>query len=267
MRILLIHIIVVLGIICCSAQLSNHLNNDSVSITKQYYSIGIDTTINKIVPIYKFKRDTIGEFLSRYCDTILTENSEFRSFSIYNLWDELNSRIKRYYPADTIINNYVYIQLDESITEQLIKNCNAVIITSNNAIGRIENVNPEWLEQLHVINTGQYACLNLTEWVDKTGPDSTMYVWMTTTPTPYETILRINKDGKVDPLTIRYCNDPIQKYPSKAHIFDWIEDYYNSYGLPSGCTFYNQTEYNDNSRPDFVIEDINGNVPYYFNLK
>ena len=263
---LISHTIILLLAFGCHANVTKLMGNDSIIAKLQYCSSFVDSTVSKTVPIYEFQHDTEGEFINRFCDTLINKTDFFDTFTIHNLWNQLSSRIKRYYPQDTTIYNYIHLVPDDFYhTEDLVK-CKGLILFSKGNVGIIDSVEPEWLKQLHIRPSGSYAIIEILNF-ESTEDESLKGYKYLRRDASIEAILKINTNGKIDPLTIRYWGDPIQKFPQLHVAFDWIEDYYKSYGLPSGCTFYNQTEYNDNSRPDFVIEDVNGNVPYYFNLK
>ena len=178
----------------------------------------------KTVSLYEFDNSAAGDFARRFCATIDTLDDYNQALFI----DIADPSEKLWFPGD--LNEYMYVYC--SYLRKL-DNVAGVLLTEKGRPILILDDNPLWLANMPFHTTGDSIEIDYSTKY-RTG----FYMIY---ENDFVSALRVTKDGKVNPMTLRNNLANIQKH--KEHeSFDWIEPFYKAHGLPSGCGYYDQID-------------------------
>lgn len=217
-------------------------SSDSVALKVSYMSNSSDITISKIVPVYRFSDNVVGQFMERFADSICVGSRYYNLFEVKNMMSLLLRVFKeKYLPKDTVINNYAEIGATE-LYERNFNDCEGVIVTNKRNIGLLKDLNEAWIKQLNLESTGEQSLLEILKYEEPVEfGDSLAHLYMKH-ENPVQALVKIMPDGKVEPINLTYMGAPIQLYRDKEQFFDWIEDFYQQHNLPPGCNYYYQED-------------------------
>ena len=206
--------------------------NAKTVITAEYSSgerSAESDTISVTVPLYKFKNDATGRFLSQFCDSLYSCHSLFNSLEIDQIIGEM--RI----PHEGPVDEYVYLS-SRNMKPEIIADIQGVI--EKNGYGKIffRDISDSTKQLLHIEPTDtliniRYGFTHHDDMIDYIINDSEMH-----------SLLHIKEDGKVDPVLIYRIYGKIQKNPSLMNAFEWIEDFYAENGQAPGAAYENQSD-------------------------
>ncbi len=207
---------------------------DSVDVVLTRCSFGLDDT-SKVVPIYKFKDDVVGEFMNRFCDSLVVGYRVGKHFKMINYAEAL-PRVKRN-KLDSIQRNFTIVKTT-SLDHTKITACKAIIETNGGTYGFMDSTSDHWLETMHLVKTNRKAMIKTEE--DK----SEFKIAMLDGEYYTRALINIFPNGWVDVLLIEYDAPQGEHWDRVKRSFVWIDLFYEEHGYPAVRNYkFSPTEY------------------------
>lgn len=184
-------------------------------------------TISRTVPLYEFHSTTQGEFVDRFCDTIVSLNP---TNSLVFL-DEPYYFERSWLEGD--LHDYLYVYSQDMDARRL-QSITGAIALNDGGWAFILSANADWLDKMPFRITDSELRINY-------GTDYKTLGLNPINNNDYTAALKIMGNGKVDPVSIRRHLTSIQHDTGRSK-FKWIERYYKEHGLPAGCGYYTQVD-------------------------
>lgn len=184
------------------------------NLTKSYYANSeAKVGTEKELPIFKFNKKEIGDFIINLCDTI-TKIHQYEIITIESIQD-YKTDIDT---CDMCKNDYIYIHSDD-LDDKIENNVKGIVILSKDEIAFLMNDNPEWLSKIGLYKTNKSFILKFGDYIK--------YRLAVLREKEYSALVKIIDNRKVEPIWITKITTDINLTSDGKH-FDWIQNFYEN---------------------------------------
>lgn len=204
-------------IVCCwvlNVSGETNLCDENASSSEYYFYRTRGVAVDKVIPLFRFKDDVVGQFLKCFFTSAGTHEAMFLDKVEYIG-----------FPHDGDVKDYIYVR-NMNPKHEHIELATAAIALPESKIILLPEVNDSLKQMLHIEQDGTAS---LHYGVSEGGTES--YYWFE----PTEALIHIMPSGKVDPV---YIYD--DREDSDEKYYNWIEQYYKTNLLNPGVTYKNR---------------------------